>query len=300
MLCDLIKNAEAAAAVGEAHAQPGGLPAAGADDHPEVRPRRLRHPLKFSYLLQEVTLHLGHCEFELESLLVTLEHKSESTHLSAPAAMAEQEDKTFKLGMRVADVLADTLCVSLEQPQPPGKPPLPHPVLSIELVCFNLDVYQTIDSSVDLLNTAFRLRRARREEDADRVSFHVAMIAKHRSKWVEAQETLKAIARGPIRRDVLLNLADCAVDTDEKLRYLAVLAQSDIQPNMIFKRCRDIVELVGRELRVKCLMSCATYLSLMTFLLHEVGCSIADSLVCILRSALWIAQQKKQWKQIKA
>lgn len=50
--------------------------------------------------------------------------------------------------------------------------------------CYNLEIFQDIESRIDLINIADQLRRAHRYAEAQQVTLHIAFIAKHRLKLV--------------------------------------------------------------------------------------------------------------------
>lgn len=63
-------------------------------------------------------------------------------------------------------------------------------------------------------------------------------------------------------------MADCAVDCEGKLRYLSMLGDGEVTACELFRKCRHVVGVLGARLRLHSLMSCATYLNLVTFLLN--------------------------------
>jgi prolyl-tRNA synthetase len=86
-----------------------------------------------------------------------------------------------------------------------------------------MDIYQSIESSVDLMNIADKLMKAHRCNDAHLATIHLASVAKHKSRWNEAESYLLELRQRvdlKMQQQILLNLIDTVPEAMTKLKYI--------------------------------------------------------------------------------
>jgi hypothetical protein len=237
--------------------------------------------------VKEVTLKYVHRQLETfaDSVVLAVEYLHTRKALDLRQRNESEENKQVKVTITVDNAMMDTLDLTfsfcaqnlqklthyllesdqqltannkddLERRLTPGQL-LSSCFVGLEVFCYNLDLYQDMYSSIDLINISEKMIKSHRYIEAQQVTMQVAFIAKHRLRWKEAEILLLSLlprVDTHAKQEVLLNLVDSTPDSMAKLKYIVQLAKLQnpkfsneaelLRPSSLFKHCRELIDII--------------------------------------------------------